>query len=501
MSDFTQARTCLTAILFAMLATAVPVSSDAQELLYGIDGQAPFIDVIDPFTGSIVSSNFLFLPNLTIEYGSGLAVNPVTNEMYAAVKLTTQPDTLRTLIRIDPQTGDATVIGTLTQGIAGMTFTDSGVLYAVSGERSDNPETLYIVDTDDASLSFVRSLGNGTDGESIAFNPDDGFMYHMSGRGTGFVFERINLSTGGITGIPISGDPVENGQAAGLAYDASRNVFVGGVIDFDFFEGSFGTITTNGFITGLGLLPIFWADYAFWSVPIDSDGDGFPDSEDDFPFDPNEWLDTDGDGIGNNADTDDDNDTLLDFQDPWPLGRFLDVDPATHFAFFYVETLERSGVTGGCGNDNYCPENPVTRAQMAVFLERGINGAGFQPPPATGIIFGDVSVASFGAAFIEKLFADGITGGCGGGNYCPDASVTRAQMAVFLLRARYGSSFVPPPATGVFGDVPIGSFADGFIEQLAAEGITGGCGGGNFCPSDPITRAQMAVFLVRTFGL
>jgi hypothetical protein len=236
-------------------------------------------------------------------------------------------------------------------------------------------------------------------------------------------------------------------------------------------------------------------------VPIDSDGDGFVDSEDDFPFDPTEWLDTDGDGVGNNADTDDDNDTLFDFQDPWPLGRFLDVDPATHFAFIYVETLERSGVTGGCGGDFYCPENPVTRAQMAVFLERGINGSDYLPPPAAGGVFADVRPLDFGAAFIEQLLNDGITGGCGGGNYCPEDSVTRAQMAVFLLRARYGAGFTPPPATGVFNDVPVGSFADAYIEQMAAEGITGGCGGGNFCPSDPITRAQMAVFLVRTFGL
>jgi hypothetical protein len=53
----------------------------------------------------------------------------------------------------------------------------------------------------------------------------------------------------------------------------------------------------------------------------------------------------------------------------------------------------------------------------------------------------------------------------------------------------------------VFADVPPGSFADGWIEQLADEAITGGCGGGNYCPDDPVTRAQMAVFLVRTFGL
>ncbi len=212
-------------------------------------------------------------------------------------------------------------------------------------------------------------------------------------------------------------------------------------------------------------------------------------------------VDTDSDGLVNSVDLDDDNDGLLDQFDPWPLGRFNDVDPATHFAFSFIETLERSGITGGCGGGNYCPDDPVTRAQMAVFLERGINGSDFVPPPATGEVFADVGANDFAAAYIERLFADGITGGCGGGNYCPTNSVTRAQMAVFLLRAKYGASFTPPPATGVFSDVPVGSFADAYIEQLAAEGITGGCGNGNYCPNDPITRAQMAVFLVRTFGL
>ena len=214
-------------------------------------------------------------------------------------------------------------------------------------------------------------------------------------------------------------------------------------------------------------------------------------------------LDIDADGLDNVIDPDDDGDGLLDEADEWPLGRFDDVDPATHFAFFFIETLERSGITGGCGGGGaiYCPDDPVTRAQMAVFLERGINGADFVPPPATGTVFADVGANDFAAAFIERLFADGNTGGCGGGNYCPSNSVTRAQMAVFLLRAKYGASYTPPPATGVFNDVPVGSFADAFIEQLAAEGITGGCGSGNYCPADPITRAQMAVFLVRTFGL
>ena len=180
--------------------------------------------------------------------------------------------------------------------------------------------------------------------------------------------------------------------------------------------------------------------------------------------------------------------------------RFDDV-PSDHWAFSFIERLYGSGVTSGCGPRLYCPENSVTRAQMAVFLERGINGGGFQPPAASGNVFLDVAATDFAAGFIEQLLSDGITAGCGNNNFCPDDPVTRAQMAVFLLRAKFGSGFSPPAATGLFTDVPIGSFAANFIEQLAAEGITAGCGNGNYCQNQVVTRAQMAVFLVRTFGL
>ena len=75
-------------------------------------------------------------------------------------------------------------------------------------------------------------------------------------------------------------------------------------------------------------------------------------------------------------------------------------------------------------------------------------------------------------------------------------------MAVFLLVAEHGSGWVPPPPTGsVFGDVAAGHWAGAYIEGLAAEGITSGCGGGNYCPDGPVSRAEMAVFLSTTFGL
>ena len=179
---------------------------------------------------------------------------------------------------------------------------------------------------------------------------------------------------------------------------------------------------------------------------------------------------------------------------------FDDVPP-NHWAFSFVEAFAGSGMTSGCGYGIYCPAAPVSRAQLAVFLERGMHGSAYRPPASTGNVFLDIGSGDFAAAFIEQLFLDGITAGCGNGNYCPDAPVTRDQMAVFALRAKHGSSYSPPAASGVFNDVPLNHWAVRWIEQLAAEGITNGCGSSNYCPDTPIDRAQMAVFLVRAFDM
>ena len=146
----------------------------------------------------------------------------------------------------------------------------------------------------------------------------------------------------------------------------------------------------------------------------------------------------------------------------------------------------------------------VSRDQMAVFLLKGEHGSSYVPPSvgaSTG--FNDVPTNYWAAAWIKQLAAEGITAGCGGGNFCPGTAVTRDQMAVFLLRAKHGTGYVPPAATGIFTDVPTNYWAAAWIEQLAAEGITGGCSITPmlYCPNTPVTRDQMAVFLVKDFNL
>jgi subtilisin family serine protease len=191
-------------------------------------------------------------------------------------------------------------------------------------------------------------------------------------------------------------------------------------------------------------------------------------------------------------------DAAVDF-----LGTVFQDVPRGHWAKKWIEAVYRNGVTSGCSLSPrlYCPQGTVTREQMAFFLLRAKEGNNYTPPPCTTPPFGDVSVSSGFCPWIQELAARGVTGGCGSGNYCPTAPVTREQMAVFLLKALEGSSYTPPPCTDPFDDVSPSSFFCPYIQELSLRGITTGCGGPNYCPTASVSRDQMAVFLVRTFSL
>ncbi|MBF0370896.1 MAG: S-layer homology domain-containing protein [Magnetococcales bacterium] len=276
------------------------------------------------------------------------------------------------------------------------------------------------------------------------------------------------------------------------------------------------------------------------TASCDSDGDGVLNTEDAFPDDPDETVDSDSDGVGNNADTDDDNDGMSDsWEETYGLdtldasdassdldgdgitnlteytngtsadgSTFLDV-PITRWGYSFIETLVENGITSGCDSSNYCPDNTLQRSEMAIFLLRSQYGSDYSPAAGTGTVFDDVSSSYWAGSYVERLAELGITSGCDDDNFCPSREITRSEMAIFLLRTKYGSSYQPPAATGtVFGDISADYWAAGFIEQLDAEGFSDNtvessadCEAGDFCPSLTINRAEMAVFLVQTFGL
>jgi hypothetical protein len=183
------------------------------------------------------------------------------------------------------------------------------------------------------------------------------------------------------------------------------------------------------------------------------------------------------------------------------LSIFSDVQSSSPL-WPFIQGLYAAEITSGCSPGLFCPNNVVTRDQMAVFLLVAKEGAGYSPPACVTQVFADVPCSSPFAPWVNELAARGVTSGCGGGNYCPATQVTRDQMAVFLLVTLEGSGYSPPACvTPSFSDVPCSSPFAKWVNEVAARGVTSGCGGSNYCPASAVTRGQMAVFLTTAFEL
>jgi N-acetylneuraminic acid mutarotase len=192
---------------------------------------------------------------------------------------------------------------------------------------------------------------------------------------------------------------------------------------------------------------------------------------------------------------------------------FLDV-PEGAFGDAEIHGLAGARITYGVSGNMYAPNDTVSRAQMAVFLTRSTQGYAFIPPfPGPGFnTFADVTYDYWAANYIEFIYdpmaymaanpIPQLTTGCSASplNYCPDLPTTRGEMSVFVTRAAFGGSQYLA-ASPVFSDVPEGHVYRGFIEKMWQTGVSSGCGGGMFCPDRPITRAEMAIFLVRAFNI
>ncbi len=176
---------------------------------------------------------------------------------------------------------------------------------------------------------------------------------------------------------------------------------------------------------------------------------------------------------------------------------FSDVQ-ATHPFYDFITLLRQNGITRGCSPTQYCPGAATSRGQMAVFIIRSVVGQDTFPH-TTSPYFNDVPANHPFFRYIQKLRDLGITAGCSATTYCPDDPVTRGQMAVFLMRGKLGSGSFPFPSTPYFSDVPPSHPFFPFIQKMRELGITQGCSLSEYCPEDATTRGQMAVFLNKSF--
>ena len=165
-----------------------------------------------------------------------------------------------------------------------------------------------------------------------------------------------------------------------------------------------------------------------------------------------------------------------------------------------INALAAEGILDGteCGEGLFCPQEPIRRWVAAVWLVRALGEAPAKASSGTG--FGDVDYDEWWVPYVERLADLGISRGCGTGplRFCPDAVVTRAQMATFLVRAFDIEESLSSGFVDTWNNVH-----EANIDALAAADITAGCSTipPRFCPEKPVTRAQMATFIARARGL
>jgi hypothetical protein len=182
--------------------------------------------------------------------------------------------------------------------------------------------------------------------------------------------------------------------------------------------------------------------------------------------------------------------------------------PFDHWAHDYIEALYREGYVAGCSTDPamYCPHATMTRSEGAVFVERGLHGAGYLPPAPLEKLFQDVPLEEWYAKWAHGLWEDGYTAGCGVDPlvYCPLHQHTRAEACVFFLRMLHGPDYLPPKPTGIFSDVPLAFWGAKWIEAAYHAGLIPACESDpelRFCPLDPLDRAMAAYMMVQAKDL
>lgn len=177
-----------------------------------------------------------------------------------------------------------------------------------------------------------------------------------------------------------------------------------------------------------------------------------------------------------------------DATDP-PGYLFSDDDGSVHEGA--IEAVAAAGITRGCGERLFCPDEELSRGQFAALLDRALGLAG----TSRDFFADDDGTEHEGAA--NRLVAAGIAAGCGARRFCPEELVTRAQAAALLARALPG---LEPADHDYFSDDD-GSVHEDYINALAHNGIAEGCKPDRFCPQDPVRRGLAASLLARALGL
>ena len=185
----------------------------------------------------------------------------------------------------------------------------------------------------------------------------------------------------------------------------------------------------------------------------------------------------------------------LDVNTPFE-GRFSDDEGSVHEDS--IEQIAQWGITTGCEENRFCPQRTVNRSQMSAFLYRAVTHLHRAPDPGGEVRLSDVADDAWYRTNAQWAVNNGVMR-APGGSFNPRGAVTRADMAEMLVAA-FDHISAPARAQGLFSDTA--GFSDAAVramEGIRAAGVTAGCATNplRYCPSETVTRAQMASFLTR----
>lgn len=236
--------------------------SSVGDRLFTVSPADGMLRQVDPLTGATLSATQLTTSSGSVTACNGLALDPLSGQLYALVRTTGSG---RQLATVDPATGVATSLGTTSDAFASIAFRIDGTLFGVTGDGANVPETLYTIDRNTAVSTQVMALGNGTDGEAIAFDPLDLSIYHASGimvQNATEVFERIDAFTFAITPITLAGYDYD--EVLGMTHWTGGNLLAADLND------DLVLIDTLGQVTRLGSLDHDAKGLAFVPAPATS---------------------------------------------------------------------------------------------------------------------------------------------------------------------------------------------------------------------------------------
>ena len=181
---------------------------------------------------------------------------------------------------------------------------------------------------------------------------------------------------------------------------------------------------------------------------------------------------------------------------------FPDV-PCDHWAVDYISAIKDAGITTGYPDGTFRPGEPVTRAQMAAFIIRAIEGepTNYNSNP----YFADVPPTHWAFKYIQRVKERNIAHGYPGNLYGPEDDVTREQMAKMLIMGLVSEGEITEPpedycsSGSSFPDVEQDRWSCRYIKRLKELGITTGYPDGTYRPEASVTRAEMAAFIYRAF--